>query len=180
MKTRRARQSGFTMIEVAIASVFVALTFAVFGEVFSSTSGLSRESRGNLRAQEELRRNLEAVANVLRGVDIDTLDGFDADGRATQPEFQRVTGADAYGRTYDGAEQLYWQSAPSVDGISNPGRVVHAKGAVVTMIADRVPQGGFVVVLDGTRLVVQLSTYYVTSERATVTVSGETAVSLRN
>jgi hypothetical protein len=178
---RRRNQAGFTVVEVAVASIFVALTFAVFGEVFSSTSGLSRESRATLRAQEELRRNLEAVANVLRGVDIDTLEGFDGDGVATTPEFQRVTGADAFGRTYAGGEQLLWQSAPgTADGIQNPGRVVHSKAGETTLIADRVPQGGFRVVLDGTRLVIQLSTYYTTSERSTVTVSGETAVSLRN
>jgi hypothetical protein len=179
--SRRRAQRGFTLLEVTIAAAFAALTFAVFGQVFSTTDGLSRESRGNLRAHEELRRNLEAVANVLRGVDIDTLGGFDESGIASEPEFQRVTGADALGATLGGAEALRWEARPgAADGVKSPGRVVHDRGGVATVLADRVPEGGLQVQLDGTRLVVRLTTYYETAQRTTVTVSGETAVSLRN
>ncbi len=176
----RRRQAGFTFIEIAIVALILTSAFAVFAQVFQSSDGLVKRSRAALRAHEDLRRNLEAIANVLRGADIDTLGGFDSTGTAVKPTFQRVTGADMVGRTYGVVESIYWVSAPSIDGIANPGRVVHTKGATISLLADRVPQGGFSVTLDGTTLVISLVTYASTSQRETATVSGTTAVAFRN
>jgi hypothetical protein len=117
----------------------------------------------------------------LRGADIETLGGFDANGRAVEPTFQRVTGADMLGRTYDATESIRWlQTSGSVDGIQHPGRVVHEKDGVETLLAARVPKDTFSVVLDGSTLVIHLTTYSSASARRTATVSGQTAVALRN
>jgi prepilin-type N-terminal cleavage/methylation domain-containing protein len=178
--TRRT-QAGFTLIEVGVVMLILGGAFAVFANVFTSSENLAEDSRAMLRAHEDLRRNLEAVANVVRGVDIDTLGGIDAQGVSKQPTFQRVTGADMIGRTYDAVETIYWVAATQgVDGIANPGRVVHVKSGVTTLLADRVPKDGFWVTLDGTTLVIHLTTYASTSARRTATVSGKTAVSFRN
>ena len=180
MSPTRRTQAGFTFFEIALVMVILGSAFAVFANVFTSSEGLAEESRAMLRAHEDLRRNLEAVANVVRGVDIATLGGLDGDGASTAPTFQRVTGADMIGRTYDAVETIYWVASPAVDGIAFPGRVVHEKSGTVTLLADRVPKDGFRVTLDGTTLVIHLTTYASTSARRTATVSGKTAVSFRN
>jgi hypothetical protein len=180
-KARRASQHGYTFVEIAVVAAIMAIGFAAFGQVFGSSDGLVDGSRSHLRAHEDLRRNLEAVANALRGADIDTLGGFDPDGRATVPTFQRVTGADALGRTYDPVEELRWEGVDrKVNGIESPGRVVRIQDGVETLVADRVPKDGFAVTLEGNTLVVQLSTYASTADRRIVTVTGSTAISLRN
>ena len=48
------------------------------------------------------------------------------------------------------------------------------------IIADKVPQNGFLVRQDGSTLLIALTTYYSTSDRRAVQISGATAVSLRN
>jgi prepilin-type N-terminal cleavage/methylation domain-containing protein len=179
--SHRRKQAGFTFLEIAVVMLILGSAFAAFATVFQSSEGLAEESRAALRAHEDLRRNLEAVANVVRGVDIDTLGGLDADGSSTRPTFQRVTGADMLGRTYDATETIFWVAlAQPVDGIANAGQVVHEKAGVRTLLADRVPNNGFRVTLDGTTLVIHLTTYSSTSARRTATVSGQTAVSFRN
>jgi prepilin-type N-terminal cleavage/methylation domain-containing protein len=181
MRPPRRTQAGFTFFEVAVVMAILGAALAVFGNVFSTSEALAEESRATLRAHEDLRRNLEAVANVVRGADIDTLGGIDAQGTSTQPTFQRVTGADMIGRTYDAVETISWvPHTQGIDGITNPGRVVHVKSGVTTLLADRVPKDGFWVTLDGTTLVIHLTTYSSTSARRTATVSGKTAVSFRN
>jgi prepilin-type N-terminal cleavage/methylation domain-containing protein len=181
MTASRRSQAGFTMIEVAVVTVIFAVTFAIFGQVFSTSDNLVSESRAHLRAHEDLRRNLEMLANVLRGVDIDTLGGF-VDGEATAPSFRRITGADLYGRTYSDTETLQWEAVNvSVNGVDNPGRVVSVQGLNRTLVADRVPLGGFRVTLQGSAILITLSTYASTSDPRVVTVTGDTAVvSLRN
>jgi hypothetical protein len=170
------------MVEVVVMAVIMGGAFAVFGEVFTTSDGLVREARANLRAHEDLRRNLEAIANTLRGVDLDTLGGFDEEGVATTPSFRRVIGADASGRLYDSTETLQWEAVShAVNGVSHPGRIVGVKDGVSTLLADRVPMGGFRVTLQGNALLISLSTYASTSDPRVVTVTGDTAVvSLRN
>ena len=139
------------------------------------------DSRVRHRAEERLRRNVEAVANVLRGADIDTVSGFDATGRAIDTVyFARLHTVDRDGPIYVGAESIEWRAdATPVDGVANPGRLVHVLDGVESVLATRVPEGGFETRFDDGALVIRLQTYYSSEGRAEV-AQGETAVSLRN
>ena len=174
-------EAGFTFFEVVIVASLIALAFAALGPLFASNTNLVEDSRALQRAEAAHRRNMEALARVLRGVDIQTLDGFNASGVATAPSFSRVTGADIEDLTYTGAEQLRWIESPvGVDGVSRPGSVYLERDGQRYLIADRVPAGGFQVRQQGQSLVVQLSTYWTTSAGRSVTKQGESVISIRN
>jgi len=173
-------QAGFGALEFAIVVGITALFLATFSDVFSTSDELAHLSRVNHRAQEELRRNLEAVANVLRGAELDSIEGFDEDGTATNPTFGRVVGVDAVGRIYDGAEELRWvATSEKVNGVTSPGEILHIRDGVKTVVARKVPKDGFRLSVEAGTLAVWLQTYY-TAEHETQVVAGETAVSLRN
>ncbi|MHC5012042.1 MAG: hypothetical protein ACYTG6_14035 [Planctomycetota bacterium] len=178
----RARngQAGYTAIEVMLGLLILPFLVGAIGKAFGSSDELIQDSRVVLRAHEDLRRNLEAIANVVRDADIDTLANFTS-GTSTQPQYQRVVGADHLGRLYGGAEELRWMpvSGP-VNGVAQPGVVVHTKNGVDRIIAVRVPQGGFRVNLEGNNLVILLTNYYSTSAAHVTSISGQTAVALRN
>ena len=175
------RHRGYTLIEVLLAAAFIPILVGTVAKVVSSSGGLAEESRAELHAHEELRKNLESVANVVRTVDIETLDGFDANGIATEPSFARVVGADEDGRIYDGSEQLLWISVPDdVDGVQHPGVVVHRKDGEDQVVARHVPLGGFRMELEAGTLVIRMSSYYLTSSSKLVQVSAETSVAMRN
>ena len=179
--TPRSRVRGYTLIEVLLAAAFIPFLVTAVAKVVSSSGGLAEESRAELHAHEELRKNLESVANVVRTVDIDTLDGFDDNGIASAPSFSRVVGADVEGRVYAGSEQLLWLSIPDdVDGVQHPGVVVHRKGGTDRVIARHVPLGGFRCELEAGTLVIRMSSYYLTSSKKLAQVSAETSVALRN
>jgi hypothetical protein len=150
----------------------------------STTTSLASESRVQARAHEELRRNLDALSNALRGASYDSLGGFDKDGVATAPVFQRASGYDTTGVTLDSAQTLQWRSTStreSVEGVSAPGELVLVQDGVTTTLAKSVPAGGFEATLVGNRLKVRLTTYCTGgSTGCTASVSGETTVSLRN
>ena len=176
----RHRQAGYTAIEMMIGLLILPFLVGAIGRAFGSSNEHIQESRVVLRAHEDLRRNLEAIANVVRDADIDTLANFTS-GTATQPQFQRVIGADHLGRLYAGAEELRWMPvAGPVNGVAQPGVVVHSRGGVDRIVAVRVPQGGFLVRLEGNNLVILLTNYYSTSAAHVTSISGQTAVALRN
>ena len=180
MKANRKR-AGYTLLEMAIVLALTPLLVGAMSRLFGSSDGLVQKSRAELRAHEELRRNLEALANVVRGGDIDSIEGFDATGWATAPAFHRVVGADATGRLTDGEERLAWVATPgTVDEVAHPGVVLHIRSGTSTIVARNVPQGGFRVRLAGGTLLIRLTTFYVTSSRELAHVVGETAVALRN
>jgi len=180
MRGLRTARSGFTLLEVVLAATLMAAFLLGFGRVFASSEDLAKDSRLCLRAQEDLRRNLEAVANVLRDVEFETLDGFDLAGVATAPSFARVTGADAFGRTYDSREAIAWRPVPGpVPGVAQPGRLVHVRGGRETLLANRVPAQGFRVEMREGTLVIRISTYYAADNASTV-VHGATGVAVRN
>jgi hypothetical protein len=175
------RSRGITALEAAIAVGLVGLSVATVGGVFARSSELSHESRATLRVHEEHRRNLESIANVLRAASRETLAGFATDGTSTTPRFETVSGAGASGLTSSGTETLLWVPGPSwVDGVSQPGLVVHTMPGATRVVADRVPKDGFVVRREGENLVIRLTTYYVTSQRKVALLTGETAVFVRN
>ncbi len=176
----RERQAGWTLWETIVGVNIVAMALVVFGGVFSSTETLVRDGRAKHRAEEELRRNLEALANVLRGADVETLDGFDATGRSANPTFAKVTGADEIGRTYGPSEELRWSaSAGAIPGVNAPGKVVLVRNGVEQVIADRVPGGAFSVRWEEGTLIVEVSTYHVINNH-TELVRGRTAIAVRN
>ena len=177
----RSLSRGYTLVEVLLAAAFIPILITAVAKVVSSSGGLAEESRAELHAHEELRKNLESVANVIRTVDIETLDGFDSNDIATAPTFARVVGADQDGRLYDGGEQLLWVAVPDeVRGVPRPGVIVHRKGGTDQVVARHVPLGGFQLELEAGTVVIRMSSYYLTSSSKLAQVSAETSVALRN
>lgn len=180
MTNQGASQSGWTIWETTIAMSLVALAMLAFGSVFSSSETLVRDTRAKHRAEESLRRSLEALANVVRDADQGTLDGFDAQGVSANPYFARVTGVDAIGKTYGPLEELRWSAAVQpVEGVASPGRILHVRNGLTTLVADNVPSDGFSVRREGKSLVVAVKTYYVVDGHLEL-AEGTTAVALRN
>lgn len=176
----RTTPRGFSVLEISLVVGISALFLATFGEVLTTSDGLAQTSRITHRAQEELRMNLEAVANVLRSAELESLGNFGADGVATNPTFGRVVGVDAVGRLYDGSEELRWvATSEKVPGVAAPGQVIHYRDGVPTVVGRRVPSGGFRVQIDAGILTIWMRTYY-QAEHEVRMVEGQTAVSLRN
>jgi hypothetical protein len=174
------RQGGWTLWETIVGMSLIAMALLAFGNVFSSTETLVRDGRAQHRADESLRRNLEAIANVLRDVEKETLAGFDAYGRSSNPSFARVVGADRVGLLYGPSEELRWTaSTGSVPGVETPGRVVHVVDGVERLVADRVPGGTFSVFWEEDTLVVEVTTYYVVDNHVEF-VRGRTGLAIRN
>lgn len=173
--------AGFTMIETMVTIAVLALGLRIASSLFATTDNLVKESRARMRVTAEHRRSLEAISNVLRGADLTTLTGFQADGTSTQPRFKRVEDATLATRTLGPVEELQWvASAQSVDGVPQPGAVFLVEVGGTRLLADRVPSGGFLVRQEGRNLVIELTTYYVTSARRTAFLTSASSVSARN
>ncbi len=180
MTPRPRGQAGFTMTEVAIAIAVLATSLAAFGRVFTGTQNLAYDSRARIRAQEEHRRSLEALADAVRGASVTSFTGFAVDGTSSNPTYQRVTGLSGSTRVLESPEQLQWVAVANIDDVSGPGRVMRIQNGVARVLADRVPFGGFVVTLQGNVLRIRLTTTYSTSQRKVASVTAEIAVSVRN
>jgi type II secretory pathway pseudopilin PulG len=177
---RRTSQRGITIVEFILVVAIFALFSMVLTDVFMSSSSLVTSSRTEHRAQERLRRNMEAVSNVLRGAALDTLSGFNGAGEANTLQFARIDSVDGQGPIYLGSESLVWEPvAGSVDGVPAPGQIVHTLDGTRSVIATRVPQPGFTARLEEGALVIRMQTYYSSQGRA-VFATGSTAVALRN
>ena len=178
--SNRSTQAGWTLWETIVGMSILTLAALTFGKVFTSTENLVTDGRAKHRAEETLRRNLEAIANVLRDVEGDSIEGFDDAGRTENPSFARVTGADRVGLIYGPEEELRWSAAGgAVPGVNAPGRVVHVRGGTERLVADRVPEGEFALFWDNDTLVVELTTYYVVDNHLEL-VQGRTGVAVRN
>lgn len=177
----RARsQSGFTFVEVTLTFLIFGLLLSLYGQGLAASSGLADQSHARLRAVEDSRRNLRAIADRLRGGAIATLTGF-AGGVATDLSFQTVASATNGVRTLGPATQLVWRSsAAPVEGVAYPGEVVATQSGVTTVIAPRVPSGGFQVTQLGNTLVVLLTTYHAYRGHAPALVTDRISVCLRN
>ena len=179
--SKARRQSGFTMVEVAIVAAFTLAGLAVVGSLLGTTEDLTDDTRTQMRSATEHRRNLETLANLLRAVDITTLQGFDEQGVATAPSFRRVSGVDVAERSYLPAERIEWRTAKSaVWGVPRPGALWLVGGSDARLLAKNVPAGGFQLRQEGNTLAIRLTTYYSIGTSRTVHTTGETAVSLRN
>src|SRR5262245_22128148 len=172
---------GFTLFETLLTIAIFSAIAAWFARVASTSAGLSADSAVMLRAQEEHRRNLRSLADAVRGAAYSSLSGFAADGTSTAPSFAVVKSFVSGATVLDTPMQWSWRATTApVNGVSKPGEIVCVQGAVTKRVATRVPFGGFKVILAGGTLKIQLTTYYATSQGKTVTLSGETTVSLRN
>lgn len=177
--TTRASDRGFAVIELILIAGIIPLFLFAFAGVFASSGALADDARLRLRAQEDLRRNLESITNVLRECDSATLDNFVND-KTENPYFQRVTGADAWGRVHAGEEEIRWiPYTTGPEGVASPGYLAHVQAGVPVILADRVPGGSFTVVREGLALRVTLETWY-SVENTLVVAQGSTEVTLRN
>ncbi len=181
MRTSRNRSFGFTMLETAVTLGLFSLVAYGVGGVFSTTTGLSSGTRAGLLADDDNRRSLAAIADALRGAQYATLSGFNEQGVAVAPTFCRVLSASSSGLVLDSTETLSWRTGQAaVDDVVNPGEVVLTKNGVATVLAPRVPLGGFQVAKDADGLTVTLTSYSSTSARRLVWVTGRQAVCVRN
>jgi hypothetical protein len=180
----RIRSSGgFTFVEVALGSVLVLCGFGTLLSVWRSSDRLTAESYAHLRAEAEHRRNLQAIAGVLRDVVADSLAGLDANGRSTAPRFRRVTGMTGTTVTQTAEQSLSWAADGS--GRRTPtgqrlGSVLLFDGVNTRLLAADVPEGDFSVRRLGRRLVVSLTTRWTSSSQDTNSIAGTTELSLRN
>lgn len=181
MSERTRAQAGFTFVEVAIAIVIFSIVMWAMTSMLGTTSELSKTSHIQTRAMAEHRRNLESLSSVLRTADIRSLSGFDVDGRATEPTFNRVTGVDRVDLTLADPERIAWRPSPApVNGVANAGALWLVTDTDARVVADRVPQGGFELRQEGAVLAIRLTTYYATDSLRTTSITSETAVTLRN
>jgi hypothetical protein len=82
---------------------------------------------------------------------------------------------------YGGPEEVRWiPSATSVPGLAAPGSLVLVRDAMPeTLVAERVPQGGFRAWWEDDALVLEAQTWYAVDNHLEV-VKGSTAVAMRN
>ena len=180
-RTGQKSERGFTLLEVAICAALFSLILVTASSLFNSAAGQVKSNRARLRAAAQHRRSLDTLADTLRDADVATLTGFDVDGKSSSPTFAQVTGALLDERVHSETGQMQWRAAADpVDGVPHPGAVYLVGPSGETLLADRVPEGGFEVRQEGSTLVIRVSTYYTTSDRWTTLVTGETAVTLRN
>lgn len=175
-----ARQRGFTFFETVVVVAAAGLLYMLLGESLSASSGLTRTSRASLQANDDQRRSLDAISGVLRGAAWSTLVGFDVNDQATTVSFQRPVAADVNGAVLGPVETVRWRVGAAVDGMQTVGEVVHVTGGTTTVLAPRVPSGGFRLERTGTTVKVLLTTFASTSQRAVTQSDAEALVALRN
>jgi len=132
------------------------------------------------KMQADFSKHVQHMADEL-GRELNATDIWDAFRNAyhVQTEgkhFQLVDYEES--RASDGTRLFSGKIA--VDGVERPGSVYLERAGQRTLVADRVPAGGFQVRQEGQSLVVQLSTYWTTSAGRTVTKTGESVISIRN
>jgi len=168
------------MFEIAIVTAFALTGLAVVTKVLGTTERLSTDTRTHTFAAKEHRKNLQALTNVLRNVDLRTVSGLES-GQSTALSFKRVSGADGLDRTYEAVERIEWRPMQGeVWSVKFPGHLFLVGSGGERRIAKNVPAGGFQVRQEGSTLAVRLTTFYTTGQERTVQTTSETAISLRN
>jgi prepilin-type N-terminal cleavage/methylation domain-containing protein len=177
----RRRDPGFSVFEMMVAIAVLGITMAAFGHGLNASTGLASTSRATLLANDDERRSLDAIASVLRGASFTSLTGFDETGSTTSLTFQRVLGIGSSSLVLDEPETISWRAVTrDWDGITNPGEVALTRGQMTTVIAPRVPGGGFKLTLVGNTLRIDLTTFSSTSQRKVSFSDATTYVSIRN
>jgi hypothetical protein len=177
-----SRQAGISMLETLIVLAFGVMSLLVITSLTKTTNALASQSRAHLSAEGSLRRDLQQVCNVLRGVSLDTVAGFDyVTGAASEIQFERVIGLTDGEPIYSGAESLEWRVATeTVKGVAQPGAVWLVSPAGDRIVASDVPHGGFLLRLDGDTILVSLRVYHELGGGKILEVTGETSVTARN
>jgi prepilin-type N-terminal cleavage/methylation domain-containing protein len=156
----REREAGFSLVEVSVAIGLAGILTVVFAMTLSTAAGNSGWSNVALKVHEEHRRNLDSIATAMRGAAASSLMGFDASGTSSAPSYQCVTGMKAGAPILDAPRQISWRArSESVEGVAKPGELVVTSGGQQTVIARRVPAGGFRATLLGSTLRITLTTY---------------------
>ena len=177
---RMTDQRGFSLIEVVICLVIVVSGLGVATSLTATTTELVKDDNIRTRLHAEHRRSLLTIGNVLRTASLQSLAGF-TDSVATEPVFRRVTGVALNNILQLGEQRLQWRAADAdVPGVEMPGALWLVSDGEATLVADRVPAGGFSVRMEGSVLAIELSTYYATDLNHTAQFTSETAVYLRN
>ena len=170
------------MLETLIVLAFGVMSLLVITSLTRTTNALASQSRAHLTAEGQLRRDLQQVCNVLRGVSLDTLAGFDyVTGAASEVQFERVVGLADGEPIYSGVEVLEWRAATeTVQGVAQPGAVWLVSPAGDRVVAQDVPHGGFLLRQDGDTILVSLRVYHQLGNGLILEVTGETSVTSRN
>jgi type II secretory pathway pseudopilin PulG len=105
-----AAQRGFTLFEITIGFALFTGLIALLGSVYASSDGLARQCMATMSANEEHRRNLDALANLCRAAPTNKFSGFDAANTSTAPSFQCVTGVNAAGLVFGPVQTLSWRA----------------------------------------------------------------------
>lgn len=172
---------GFTLTETAATIGLLGLVASAFGGVFASSAGLSAGTRARLLAEDDGRRSIAAVADALRGAYYPSLTGFGTNGGTSYLSFRRVLGSGQSDLVLDATESVYWRTIErEVDDVQSPGEVVLVKNGVTTVLAPRVPAGGFYVTRSGNELSITLTSYSSTSQRRVGWITQRLTVSIRN
>ena len=178
--SRGGRQHGFTFLEVLFATIVAVAVLGLSASLAVGTDELTQASHVATRGCSEHRRAHVALADVLRTVAVDSLEGFD-EGEATEPFFERIEGVGIHAFETAGRQSLVWRAVDhDVDGVAAPGQVWLVGESEERLLADRVPAGGFGVRQEGRLLVVRLTTYYATDQDHVRHVTSENAVLTRN
>src|SRR5262249_54899325 len=106
----RTRQSGFTLLEMALGGAITAFVLTGVAGLLFSTNGLAQRSHANPPASATTRRSLERLADLMRGAAVTSLTGFNVAGVATTPVFQIVTGLNAGNPVLSLPYTLQWQA----------------------------------------------------------------------
>lgn len=182
-RTPRARQRGFTIIEILVTIVIASVLTATAVQSTVTADAIEKEARARMQVVTTHRRNQVAISNILRMAAIDSLTNFTESGESEQPGFRTVTGLADNEPVLGDPEQLLWTATPtaSAPGIENPGdiRLVAADGSE-RVVARDVPSDSFSVRQEGRNLVLTLTTYFTRNEQNAHTLTSDTVISLRN
>jgi type II secretory pathway pseudopilin PulG len=180
METRYP-EAGFSLFELIVAMGLATTLAAVIVASFVTSHGLANRSTTVLQAHEDYRFNLEAVAGVMRDAVYSTLSNFDEDGTTAEPSFQRAVGIDENGLVLEDTSVISWRAtAEKVAGVDQPGELVLTRGSEQTVLARRVPAGGFRVARLGRMLRIEMTTYRGGPDHMLETISGQTSLLVRN
>lgn len=163
---------------IAVFSAGVLGIGALIGATQDVVTGVDRETQ----ACSIERRNIDSLSAILRGVPIETLTNFGADGLSMAPQFSRSLDI-VNGLPQPTAQaQLMWlANSEAVAGVTSPGAVWLIEGGAMRLAAANVPGQGFAVEQDGKRLIIRLTTYYPgRNENETVLRNSTTVVWPRN
>ena len=106
MMTRRASESGFTLLEILVASMLLAMLITILTMVFNSSSIAWSTGKASVAEMDEVRRKMSvasiAADNAIPGVEVNNrntwgylVGPWDATGKLRQRAIQRTSVGDS-------------------------------------------------------------------------------------